>query len=81
MITIFINSRAEHCICSLVLYGHTARVWDARLLPNMIVSIGEDATCRLWNYNGQCLHVVEGHKGRSIWSMAIDMDKKLVVGF
>ena len=49
------------------------------MLCNHIVSIGEDATCRVWNYDGQCLSVIEGHKGRSVWSLAIDSDQQIVV--
>lgn len=71
--------RVEHCDCSLVLYGHTARVWDARLLPTVIVSVGEDATCKLWDYSGRCLNTVGGHSGRSIWSMAVSADNTVVV--
>ncbi len=62
-----------------VLYGHTARVWDARLLPgDNVVSIGEDATCRVWS---RCVAVrtVGGHRGRSMWSMAVDSENKRVV--
>ena len=72
-------SSAEQSECNLVLYGHTARVWDARLLPEVIVSIGEDATCRLWDYSGRAVGEVKGHKGRSIWSLAVDSGNKLVV--
>lgn len=72
--------RSKELCCSLVLYGHTARVWDARLLTDCIVSIGEDATCRVWDLNGQCKEVVRGHKGRSIWSMAIDNKQQVIVG-
>lgn len=62
-----------------MLYGHTARVWDSRLLPDCVISVGEDATCRVWGYGGECLQVVEGHRGRSIWSMAVDESSGLVV--
>lgn len=63
------------------LYGHSARVWDARLLrAGRVVSVGEDATCRVWKVeSGQCVHVVEGHKGRSVWSMAVDSGQMRVV--
>ncbi len=74
-----VHFRSEELCCSLVLYGHTARVWDARLLSECIVSIGEDATCRVWSLNGQCKEVVRGHKGRSIWSMAIDERQQVIV--
>lgn len=67
--------------CSLLLYGHTARVWDGQLLDNCVISIGEDATCRVWDYDGQCVRVVDGHKGRNIWSMAVDETTGLVVGY
>lgn len=67
--------------CSLVLYGHTARVWDGRLVCDGVVSIGEDASCRVWDQQGQCVRVVEGHRGRSIWSMTVDEDSGLVVRF
>ena len=71
--------RCQQSSCSLRLYGHTARVWGARLLPDCVVSIGEDATCRVWNYRGECVQVVEWHIGRSIWSMAVDESSRLVV--
>ena len=63
----------------MVLYGHTARVWEARFLPGCIVSVGEDATCRVWNYEGQAMNVFTGHKGKSIWSMAVDVGNTTVV--
>ncbi len=62
-----------------VLYGHTARVWDARLLPGAtVVSIGEDATCRVW-VGCVAVRTVGGHRGRSLWSMAVDSESKRVV--
>lgn len=69
----------EESDCLLVLYGHTARVWAARLLPNYIISIGEDATCRVWGYDGRTINVFKGHKGKSIWSVAVDRMNKIVV--
>ena len=63
----------------LVLYGHTARVWDARLLPRGVVSVGEDATARVWDFNGRCTEVIEGHKGRGIWSLAVSRDNTMIV--
>ena len=44
------------------LYGHTARVWDIRLGAQCLVSVGEDATCCIWNYEGQVLKKLKGHK-------------------
>ena len=72
--------RGKVTSCSLVLYGHTARVWDARLmLCDSVISIGEDASCRVWDREGRCVKIVEGHRGRNIWSMAVDQDSGLVV--
>ncbi|ELU07060.1 hypothetical protein CAPTEDRAFT_228218 [Capitella teleta] len=53
-----------HC-----LYGHTARVWDVKMLSAGIVSVGEDAVCCLWGYDGKVKRKFQGHKGRSIWSL------------
>ena len=53
--------------CIQILYGHTARVWDARFLSDghRMVSIGEDAACIIWNCNeGTILKKFEGHKGK-----------------
>jgi len=76
----FSKCRVEQRSCALVLYGHTARVWDARLLPSCLVSIGEDTTCKVWDHQGLCVETVEGHKGRNIWSLAVDVENNIVVG-
>lgn len=55
--------------CSNVFYGHASRVWSAEWLSSsLIVSIGEDATTRLWNTScdmscdsDKCIHVETGH--------------------
>lgn len=65
-------------MCLLVLYGHTARVWKAELLPQCIVSIGEDAVCRVWSHSGEVISTFRGHKGKSIWSMAVDKEHKIL---
>lgn len=62
-----------------MLSGHSARVWAARHLQGGgAVSIGEDTTCRVWE-GGMATRVVSGHKGRSIWSMALNKDNSKVV--
>ena len=76
----FVYIRGEVKSCSLVLHGHTARVWGGRCLRDGgVISIGEDATCRVWDGQGRCVKVVEGHRGRSIWSMAVDEHSGVVV--
>lgn len=64
---------------TMTLYGHTARVWDARLMTDVIVSIGEDACCFVWNYDGTILKKFTGHKGQNIWSLAVNENKHLIV--
>ena len=47
----------------LVMFGHTARLWDVKLLDDCIISIGEDSTCCVWSYEGQIKKKFKGHKG------------------
>ena len=47
----------------LVVYGHAARVWDAKLLETHFVSIGEDLVCNVWNYDGNVVKTHKGHTG------------------
>lgn len=63
--------------CMRVLYGHTARVWDARYCDTGIVSVGEDSVCLVWNLDGQVVKKYSGHKGKSIWSL--DVSKNNIV--
>lgn len=62
-----------------VLYGHSARVWDVRLLSTSFVSVGEDSTCCLWSCSGRVLKKFKGHKGKSIWSMCVDKGENFVI--
>ena len=48
-----------------VVYGHAARVWDAKLLKSCFVSIGEDLMCNVWDYEGNVIKVHKGHTGRT----------------
>ncbi|XP_074641979.1 tRNA (34-2'-O)-methyltransferase regulator WDR6-like isoform X2 [Tubulanus polymorphus] len=60
------------------LFGHTARVWDVKLLALCFVSIGEDATCCVWDYAGNVLRKFKGHQGKSIWSLAVSEDENYI---
>jgi WD40 repeat protein len=62
----------------LILFGHTARVWDCMFVDGYIVSISEDSTCRVWNEEGDCVTCWEGHAGKNIWSCAVDPEHKTV---
>ena len=42
--------------------GHTSRVWDARILDNQLISIGEDALLMVWDLNGALKKSVKTHK-------------------
>ncbi|CEP20055.1 hypothetical protein [Parasitella parasitica] len=75
----------------LVLFGHTARVWDCQFVDDYLVSISEDSTCRVWkntltaNHNddddedtGDCVACWEGHASKNVWSCAVNPEHKIV---
>ena len=43
------------------------------------MSVGEDGTMRVWDREGRCVDVMEGHGGRSVWCLAVDKEKNVVV--
>lgn len=45
-----------------VFNGHTSRVWDARILDDGLISIGEDALLITWNMDGSMRRQVKIHK-------------------
>ncbi|KAJ1652692.1 WD repeat-containing protein 6 [Dispira simplex] len=70
------------------LYGHTSRVWDCQFAEEFLVSISEDATCRIWSFDKahldgeggpRPLACWRGHTGKSIWSVAINPEQTTVV--
>ncbi|XP_047128725.1 tRNA (34-2'-O)-methyltransferase regulator WDR6 isoform X1 [Hydra vulgaris] len=63
------NIKDQNCL--RIMYGHSARVWDAQYLLDNIVSIGEDAVCLLWNKEGLIEKKLNTHKGKSIWSLSV----------
>ncbi|KAI9258743.1 WD40-repeat-containing domain protein [Phascolomyces articulosus] len=72
----------------LVIFGHTARVWDCQFVDRYLISISEDATCRVWkntlmakgegDEDGDCLACWEGHIGKNVWSCAVSPEHKIV---
>ncbi|KAG0053031.1 WD repeat-containing protein 6 [Gryganskiella cystojenkinii] len=63
-------------------FGHSARVWDCQIVGQYLISISEDASCRVWRNPllgkvsdkedmSDCLACWEGHEGKSAWSVAI----------
>ena len=69
------------------LQAHLARVWDCVAVPGgngvdtdpgVVVSCGEDGTCRVWNMeSGQPFVSMEGHLGR-LWRTCVAPERQLV---
>ncbi|XP_012883514.1 PREDICTED: WD repeat-containing protein 6 [Dipodomys ordii] len=51
-------------------FGHSARVWQVRLLENYLISAGEDCVCLVWSHEGEILQAFRGHQGRGIRAIA-----------
>ena len=50
-------------------FGHLARVWKCKIVNERLISASEDAECRIWNFEGECLSLFSGHLGKHIWSI------------
>ncbi|KAK3194383.1 hypothetical protein Dsin_025693 [Dipteronia sinensis] len=66
-------------VVSSVLYGHNARVWDCCLTDSIIITAGEDCTCRVWGTDGKQLKMIKEHVGRGIWRCLYDPISSLLV--
>ncbi|GFZ04476.1 transducin family protein [Actinidia rufa] len=44
-----------------VLFGHNARIWDCSIYDSLIVTAGEDCTCRVWGLDGYQLKMIREH--------------------
>ncbi|GLT50571.1 hypothetical protein SLA2020_240490 [Shorea laevis] len=62
-----------------VLFGHNARVWDCCISNSLIVTAGEDCTCRVWGLDGKQIQVIKEHIGRGIWRCLYDPNSSLLV--
>ncbi|GMP87348.1 hypothetical protein CsSME_00039757 [Camellia sinensis var. sinensis] len=62
-----------------VLFGHSARVWDCCIFDSLIVTAGEDCTCRVWGLDGNQLKMIREHIGRGIWRCLYDPNSSLLV--
>ncbi|KAI8372110.1 WD40-repeat-containing domain protein [Blakeslea trispora] len=81
--TIRVWSLSDEKSTALVLFGHTARIWDCQFVGDYLVSNSEDATCRVWNNGmeedrGECVACWEGHASKNVWSCAIDPAQTVV---
>ncbi|KAL5859325.1 hypothetical protein ACOSQ4_000621 [Xanthoceras sorbifolium] len=66
-------------VVSSVLYGHNARVWDCCFTDSIIITAGEDCTCRVWGSDGKQLKMIKEHVGRGIWRCLYDPISSLLV--
>ncbi|XP_058076183.1 uncharacterized protein LOC131224801 isoform X2 [Magnolia sinica] len=64
---------------SLTLFGHNARVWDCYISDSVIITAGEDCTCRVWGMDGTQLMVIREHIGRGIWRCLYDPSSSLLI--
>ncbi|CAN1236319.1 WD repeat-containing protein 6 [Linum grandiflorum] len=62
-----------------VLYGHNARVWDCCTFGSLIVTAGEDCTCRVWDLDGKQLKMIKEHIGRGVWRCLYDPASSVLV--
>ncbi|XP_019059747.1 PREDICTED: WD repeat-containing protein 6 isoform X2 [Tarenaya hassleriana] len=62
-----------------VLFGHSARVWDCCITDSLVITAGEDCTCRVWGLDGKQLEIVKEHIGRGIWRCLYDPSSSLLV--
>ncbi|KAJ4956703.1 hypothetical protein NE237_013486 [Protea cynaroides] len=63
----------------LVLFGHNSRIWDCCISDSLIVTAGEDCTCRVWGMHGNQLKMINEHTGRGIWRCLYDPNSSLLI--
>ncbi|KAI4319911.1 hypothetical protein MLD38_033452 [Melastoma candidum] len=61
------------------LFGHSARVWDCFIYDNVIITAGEDCSCRVWGEDGKQLRIMKEHIGRGIWRCLYDPVSSILV--
>ncbi|XP_022934499.1 uncharacterized protein LOC111441655 isoform X2 [Cucurbita moschata] len=62
-----------------VLFGHNARVWDCCIYDLLIITAGEDCTCRAWGIDGKQLEAIKEHIGRGVWRCLYDPMSSLLI--
>lgn len=60
-------------------FGHSARVWQVKLLENYLISAGEDCVCLVWSHVGEILQAFRGHQGRGIRAIAAHEKQSWVI--
>lgn len=64
---------------NLILFGHNARIWDCYVSDSIVITAGEDCTCRVWGKDGSELLMVKEHIGRGIWRCLYDPNSSLLI--
>ncbi|KAL0436033.1 UNVERIFIED_CONTAM: WD repeat-containing protein 6 [Sesamum radiatum] len=72
------KDRVNH-LAGPVLFGHSARIWDCCIYDSLIITAGEDCTCRIWDHDGRELNVIKEHIGRGVWRCLYDPCSSLLV--
>ncbi|KAL1553047.1 hypothetical protein AAHA92_13772 [Salvia divinorum] len=62
-----------------VLFGHNARIWDCCIFESLIITAGEDCTCRVWDHHGREVNEIKEHIGRGVWRCLYDPGSSLLV--
>ncbi|TMW60647.1 hypothetical protein Poli38472_000689 [Pythium oligandrum] len=52
-------------------WGHTARLWDVKFCSQDVLTVSEDAFCKLWDLDGTCVATMQGHQGKHVWRVAV----------
>lgn len=75
------NSNEVHgpYLAGPILFGHNARIWDCCISDSLIVTAGEDCTCRVWGMDGSQLKIIKEHTGRGIWRFLYNPECSLLV--
>ncbi|KAJ6390314.1 hypothetical protein OIU77_024519 [Salix suchowensis] len=73
------SDNGEEEVAGPVLFGHNARVWDCCIYDSVIVTAGEDCTCRVWRLDGKQLKMIKEHIGRGIWRCLYDPTSSLLI--
>ncbi|XP_020590632.1 uncharacterized protein LOC110031650 isoform X2 [Phalaenopsis equestris] len=69
----------SHGTNTIVFFGHTARIWDCHISDSLVITAGEDCTCRMWDLDGNLLLMFKEHIGRGIWRCLFDHGSSLLV--
>ncbi|XP_029118842.1 uncharacterized protein [Elaeis guineensis] len=69
----------HYVAANVTLFGHNARIWDCYISDSIVITVGEDCTCRLWGMDGNQLMMFKEHIGRGIWRCEYDPSSSLLV--